>query len=606
MFDLEEQLRRWRQETETTLAFEPEEIDELEDHLRFSLEQALMEGATPEETWRRALHRLGPSPSLAPEFAKSKLMPALFHLLRTWWRPGLLLILFGVTFPSMDNMNWPWPAGQGEPKHNFLIISWLSFVVLVLLLPSKASKNAVLLGTGNAFYLIPLLHLAFYNSLTDHLVGAGWTRMAASFGWLPISLSVIGIIFLNSWWWVRSRDSRQGIPAMAAVAGVIVFLLAVSPFTSELVGNLSIRDLYSMPTAHDITLTGEAKSDFLRWKFVDVLIDCLIVITTWLPLVLAVIGSIGILSMQGILRYLKVGTQREETVFPAQQDLPWIMTLAGSGVGWIIASFVEPPFNAQFLQTETGGHHVSGSHIGAAFLPLAPTLLFLVCGYELTKRLGRALSLRPFYASMLVVGEAVVLVSVILMHATTTFPTWTGPQAVSAEPAWLSVALGLVVVLMASLQVLLIGKKARSVPCQPSLWKFDGGDLVQFGLLLGLIFAYSGLILMMVALVLAFESTAMISALIDWGDSVEHPLTKHFDPLNYPSPPAMVTQVHYPTPHLDFWIFSGLTYVSFCLAVGLLVAVILSGLEFIRFNSYRYYKMRKADREHPSILAVNE
>ena len=73
--------------------------------------------------------------------------------------------------------------------------------------------------------------------------------------------------------------------AMLAIAGVIVFLLAVSPFASELVGNLSIRDLYNMPTAHDITLTGEAKSDFLKWKFVDVLIDCLIVITTWLPLV---------------------------------------------------------------------------------------------------------------------------------------------------------------------------------------------------------------------------------------------------------------------------------------------------------------------------------
>jgi hypothetical protein len=111
------------------------------------------------------------------------------------------------------------------------------------------------------------------------------------------------------------------------------------------------------------------------------------------------------------------------------------------------------------------------------------------------------------------------------------------------------------------------------------------------------------LILMMVALVLAFESTAMISAMIDWGNSVEHPLTKHFDPSNYMN---VTTQVHYPPPHLAFWIFSGLTYVSFCLAAGLLVAVILSGLEFIRFNGYRYYKMRKADRNRQAILAVNE
>ena len=41
MFDLEEHLRQWRQETEATLAFEPEELDELEDHLRFAYENAL-------------------------------------------------------------------------------------------------------------------------------------------------------------------------------------------------------------------------------------------------------------------------------------------------------------------------------------------------------------------------------------------------------------------------------------------------------------------------------------------------------------------------------------------------------------------------------------
>jgi len=107
----------------------------------------------------------------------------------------------------------------------------------------------------------------------------------------------------------------------------------------------------------------------------------------------------------------------------------------------------------------------------------------------------------------------------------------------------------------------------------------------------------------MVAMVLAFESTAMISAMIDWGNSIQHPTTNHFDPSSYVN---STTQVHYPPPHLAFWIFNGLTYVSFCLATGLLIAVILSGLEFIRFNSYRYYKMRQTDRKHQAILAVNE
>jgi hypothetical protein len=68
----------------------------------------------------------------------------------------------------------------------------------------------------------------------------------------------------------------------------------------------------------------------------------------------------------------------------------------------------------------------------------------------------------------------------------------------------------------------------------------------------------------------------------------------------------MVTQTHYPTPHLDFWIFAGLSYVSFCLAAGFLAAIVLSGLEFIRFNSYRYYKVRKAERSRRTVLAINE
>jgi hypothetical protein len=35
-------------------------------------------------------------------------------------------------------------------------------------------------------------------------------------------------------------------------------------------------------------------------------------------------------------------------------------------------------------------------------------------------------------------------------------------------------------------------------------------------------------------------------------------------------------------------------------------AIVLSGLEFIRFNSYLYYKVRKADRQRRAVLAVNE
>jgi hypothetical protein len=591
MFDLAEHLRRWRHETELSLAFEPEEIDELEDHLKLAVEGAVRDGASPEQAWREALTRLGDSPPLAAEFAKSKLLPALFNLVRSWWQAGLLLILFGLKFLSTYNMNWPSPEdSQGEPHVTFWIVTWLSFVALLALLPGKFAKNALVVGVGNAFCLIPLLHLAFYNDFGNHIVGWGWSRMGASFGWLPTSLGVIGLIGLNAWGWKRCAVNRSSLPGVLAVAGAIVLVLALSPFCSELVGNLSMRDLYSMPTANDIPYTGEAKSDYMKWKFVDVLVDCVVTISVWLPVILALVTCVAIFLVGGTLRRLKVRKPIEEGDFPAAGDLPWIMFLAASGFSWIVATFVEPPCSANIRVSEVSVHHATHGSFGVAFMVVGTALLFLVCGYELTRRVWRAAGVRLFYASMVVVGEVVVLGGIFLL------------PGVPDEPAWLSFLITLAVVLMAAVQVAAIRKKARSGAVLPSLWKYEGSDLVRLGALFGLNFACSGLVLMMVALVLAFESTAMISVLINWGNSVEHPLTEHFDPTNF----ASSATVYHPTSHLDFWIFSGVTYVSFCLVVGFAVAMALSGLEFIRFNGWRYYRMRRAGRERRAVLAVNE
>src|ERR1700722_18904579 len=106
MFDLEQNLHQWRQELEATLAFSSEEIDELEDHLRFSFEAKLKEGLAPESAWSSSLDGLGPASALALEFAKDKLMPAMGRLLIAWWRPALLLFLFGLTFAFSIQQGW--------------------------------------------------------------------------------------------------------------------------------------------------------------------------------------------------------------------------------------------------------------------------------------------------------------------------------------------------------------------------------------------------------------------------------------------------------------------------------------------------------------------
>jgi hypothetical protein len=592
MFDLAEHLRRWRHETELSLAFEPEEIDELEDHLKLAVEGAVRDGASPETAWREALARLGDSPPLAAEFAKSKLMPALFNLVRSWWQAGLLFVVFGFGLLTTYSLNGSAAApSQGNPPLPFWIVTWVSFVALLALLPGKPAKSALLLGVGNAFCLLPLLHLAVYNALGNHLVGPGWNRMGTAFGWLPASLGIIGLIGLNLWAWKRCRPSPASFRSVLAAAGAIVLVLALSPFCSELIGNLSIRDIYSMPTAQDIPYTGDAQSQYLKWKFVDVLVDCVVAISFWLPVALALVSCAGVLFLHGIFRLLKVRKPADDGDFPAARDVPWIMFLATSGFSWIIATYLVPPCSANMRVSEVSVHHAVHGSFGFEFMVVGTALLFVVSAYELTRRVWRARCVRLFYASMMVVGEAIVLWGILDL------------PAVPEEPTWLSWLIVSAAVLLAAGQVAALAKKVRRGAVLPSLWKYEGSDLVRFGALLGLNFACSGLVLMMVALVLAFESTAMISAMIAWGNSVQHQDTHHFDPTFFPND---TTQMTYPTPHLTFWIYTGLTYAALCLAAGFAVAMALSGLEFIRFNGWRYYKLRKAERDRRTVLAVNE
>jgi len=595
MFDLDAELRHWRRETELTLAFEPDEIDELEDHLKLAVEKAVAQGASPEDAWRSASARLGDSPPLAAEFAKSKLMPALFHLLRSWWQAGVLLVIFGIHLSSTFAMNWPSTA-QGEPRYSFWIITCICFAALVALMPGRTARNALLIGVGNAFCLIPLLHLAVYNQLGDELIGTGWSRMGAPMGWWPVSMAISGFVVINSWAWKRS--SRTAIPTTLAVAAAIVLLLTIAPFFCEVIGYLSLRELYHMPTAHEIHYTGEARNQFLQWKFVDVLVNSCVIIASWVPLVLAIIASGGIIVLHRITRHYRANSQDTAPVFPSSRDLPWLCGLIGSATAWFYSTSIEPTFLRTIRETGTGAHHALGNFFGVPLMTVMSAVLFLLCAHELTRRLSLAARIRTFYSTAIVLFEATLLMMLALLTVFGGIAWMDFSSGTFMRTAFFSVGL----IFIMSRQILLLVQHVRSGNVEPSLWRFEGRDLVRLGSQLGLICACAGLFLMQVALVLAFVSVAMISALINWGNSIQHP-DQPFHPESYFN---AATQTHYPTPHLDFWIFSGLSYVSFCLAAGFLIALMLSGLEFIRFNTYRYYKVRKAERTRHDVLAVNE
>jgi hypothetical protein len=592
MFDLDEELRRWRRETELTLAFEPDEIDELEDHLKLAVEKAVALGASPEEAWHSAAARLGDSSPLAAEFAKSKLMPALFHLLRSWWQVGLLLLIFGIHLSSTFAMNWPSTA-QGEPRYSFWIITWICFAALVALMPGRTARNALLVGVGNAFCLIPLLHLAVYNPLGDELIDSGWSRMGAPMDWWPVSMAIVGLIVINGWAW--KRCSSTCIPAMLAISSAIVLLLAIAPFCCEVIGNLSLRELYHLPTVNEIPYTDAARNQFLQWKFVDVLINSCVIIASWVPLVLAIMASGGIIVLQRIARHYRANALDSAPVFPSSRDLPWLCGLIGGAIAWFYATSVEPNFLREVRETDTSVHHAASGFFGLPLMTVMSAVLCLLCAHELTRRLSLAARIRPFYTIAIILFEAALLAMFALLLALGSMDFVSGTFCRTAL-----FSAGLVAIMVR--QALLVTARVRRNEVEPSLWRFQGRDLVRLGSLLGVVGACAGLFLMQVAVGMAFVSVAMISALINWGNSIQHP-DQPFHPESYFN---ATTQTHYPTPHLDFWIFSGLSYVSFCLLCGFAVAIVLSGLEFIRFNTYRYYKVRKAERARHDVLAVNE
>ena len=583
-FELEERIRRWRQELDATLAFSTGEIDELEDHLRFSYEAKLKNPATPEIAWQLATNDLGPASALAGEFAKEKLMPALCRLFVSWRRPTLLALLFGGTV---------YLFGQ-EMGSKSLAKTWISLAVVFLttlsLLPGKALKNAVLVGVGIAFCLIPVLHFVFYNTITDRLIGPGWSDMAASFGWLPVSLGLLGLVFLPTWWRFRHLEKSS---TMVAVAGTIILLLALAPFAGEATGNFSLSEIYTLPTASQMPFTGDAQIKYLNWKFVDLLIGSVYLTAGVLPLVLLAVSGLFVAIQQAFTQGLSSLRSKPPTIFPSTGDLPWMLAGACTGISWVLSHWLEISFSDTARATAKSIGETRLAYHGMEILVLISAVLYLICAHELSKRMRRASRVRLFYASLPLFIGLFVALGLPLLTPLLNLGAYRSRAEISDEPMWLSWLLELAVLFLMARYASALFKKYRRHECETSLCRYNEGHLVTFGLLTGLAIACSGLALWTAGLVIANESVVMIGALLAWGNSIRK--MTPFHPADF-----------LPKEHLTYWLCAGLIYLCGCLVVGLATIIIASALEFIRFNGFRLYRVRKARRHAPEFLALNE
>ncbi|MBN2590495.1 MAG: hypothetical protein JXA96_11590 [Sedimentisphaerales bacterium] len=70
MFDLNEQIKKWRGNLNTSQSLESKDIDELESHLREEIEELTLSDLSEQEAFLVATHRLGQVDFLSEEFAK--------------------------------------------------------------------------------------------------------------------------------------------------------------------------------------------------------------------------------------------------------------------------------------------------------------------------------------------------------------------------------------------------------------------------------------------------------------------------------------------------------------------------------------------------------
>lgn len=92
MFDLNEQIGKWRNGLARSEAFQGRDIDELESHLREEIENLMAAKLSEQEAFSVAAHRLGDANALAGEFAKIN-TPTLLTNRLCWMAVGVLLYL---------------------------------------------------------------------------------------------------------------------------------------------------------------------------------------------------------------------------------------------------------------------------------------------------------------------------------------------------------------------------------------------------------------------------------------------------------------------------------------------------------------------------------
>jgi hypothetical protein len=319
-----------------------------------------------------------------------------------------------------------------------------------------------------------------------------------------------------------------------------------------------------------------------------------------LPLVLVLAASV-LASCLGLLARLGGNISHATPAsFPAARDLPWIFALGATGFFWVFSHSVKTGMDSRFASMQEDLFNQGRSHGGAEIMVICCMCSFLGCAAELTRRLSRSTRVLPFYTAPIVLIELVVLLALpfvgseFVVYPNVTHLDLHDVPHLSLEPAWLTCLSLFAVCVVLVRQGYLLRSRIVSDATDLSLWKFDGADLIQFGGGLGSAIACAGCLFLAPALLIARLSAVYIQALLEWSRDMRTPGSTLFRPGDY---------VGNATVH--DWAITGPGLFAFSLAAGIALTIILSALEFIRFNLFRLYRLRKI-KIAEAVVALNE
>jgi cation transport ATPase len=170
MFQLESAIQNWRNSLQQDQTMLPEDIDELETHLRDQIDSLTLSRLNPDEAFWVASHRFGDNSAVAREFAKVNTAAIWKH--RAFW------MIFGI-FISMLITS----LAAVLSKTGAIVLKWIQ-------IDSNISGLAASLGYISAVLIAFVILFTCFDGLSQ------WFRRRCKMHMILI-LGVIGLFFLK-------------------------------------------------------------------------------------------------------------------------------------------------------------------------------------------------------------------------------------------------------------------------------------------------------------------------------------------------------------------------------------------------------------------------